>query len=79
MQANTDRLLSLTNQLLDLRKMEHMEIRPVFHPNDLAEIVRKTCARFARVAEDQHIRMDVTLPETPFPVDCSAEMIEKIV
>ena len=79
MQANTDRLLSLTNQLLDLRKMEKMEVKPTFLSNDLGALVRKTCDRFARVAEDQHIRMDVTLPETPFPVDCSAEMIEKIV
>ena len=79
MQANTDRLLSLTNQLLDLRKMEKMEIRPTFLSNDLAALVRKTCDRFARMAEDQHIRLEVTLPETPFPVDCAGEMVEKIV
>ena len=79
MQANTDRLLSLTNQLLDLRKMEKMEVKPTFLSNDLAALVRKTCDRFVHVAEDQHIRMDVTLPETPFPVDCAGEMVEKIV
>ena len=79
MQANTDRLLSLTNQLLDLRKMERMEIKPTFLSNDLGALVRKTCDRFVHVAEDQHIRMDVTLPETPFPVDCAGEMVEKIV
>ena len=79
MQANADRLLSLTNQLLDLRKMEKMEVKPTFLSNDLAALVRKTCDRFARVAEDQHIRMDVSLPESPFPVDCAAEMIDKIV
>ena len=79
MQANAERLLSLTNQLLDLRKMEKMEVKPTFLPNDLAALVRKTCDRFARVAEDQHIRMDIDLPETPFPVDCAGEMIDKIV
>ena len=79
MQANTDRLLSLTNQLLDLRKMEKMEIKPTFLPNDLAALVRKTCDRFARMAEDQHIKMDISLPETPFMVDCAAEMVDKIV
>ena len=30
MQKNTDRLLNLTNQLLDLRKMEKMEVKPTF-------------------------------------------------
>ena len=79
MQKNTDRLLSLTNQLLDLRKMEKMEIKPTFLSNDLAALVRKTCDRFLNMAEDQHIRMDVTLPETPFPVDCAAEMVDKII
>ena len=79
MQANAERLLSLTNQLLDLRKMEKMEVKPTFLPNDLAALLRKTCDRFSRVAEDQHIRMDITLPEAPFPVDCAAEMVEKIV
>ena len=79
MQANADRLLSLTNQLLDLRKMEKMEVKPTFLPNDLVTLVRKTCDRFARMAEDQHIRMDVDLPETPFPVDCAGEMVDKIV
>ena len=78
MQANTDRLLSLTNQLLDLRKMEKMEVKPTFLPNDLTALVRKTCDRFIHVAEDQHIRMDISVPETPFPVDCAAEMVDKI-
>ena len=79
MQKNTDRLLSLTNQLLDLRKMEKMEVKPTFLTNDLGALVRKTCDRFVNMAEDQHIRMDITLPETPFPVDCAAEMVDKIV
>ena len=79
MQANAERLLTLTNQLLDLRKMEKMEVKPTFLPNDLAALVRKTCDRFAAMAKDQHIQLDVTLPETPFMVDCAGEMIEKIV
>ena len=79
MQANAERLLSLTNQLLDLRKMEKMEVKPTFLPNDLAALVRKTCDRFVPVAKDQHIQMDITLPETPYVVDCAGEMVEKII
>ena len=79
MQANAERLLSLTNQLLDLRKMEKMEVKPTFLPNDLAALVRKTCDRFTPVAKDQHIQMDISLPTTPFMVDCAGEMVEKIV
>ena len=79
MQANAERLLNLTNQLLDLRKMEKMEVKPLFLQNDLAALVRKTCDRFVPVAKDQHIQMDISLPETPFLVDCAGEMVEKIV
>jgi Signal transduction histidine kinase len=79
MQKNTDRLLNLTNQLLDLRKMEKMEIKPTFLQNDLAALVRKTCDRFLNMAEDQHIRLVVSLPETPYPIDCAGEMVDKII
>ncbi|MBR0053258.1 MAG: response regulator [Bacteroidales bacterium] len=78
MQANADRLLSLTNQLLDLRKMEKMEVRPVFLSNDLTALVRKVCDRFIPVAKDQHIQLDLNLQEGPQRVDCAAEMVEKI-
>ena len=79
MQANAERLLTLTNQLLDLRKMEKMEIKPTFLKNDLADLVRRICDRFKPVARDQHISLETDLPDTPFQVMCSAEMVEKIV
>ena len=78
MQANADRLLSLINQLLDLRKMEKQEIKPVFVSNDLTALVRKACDRFVPMAKDQHIGLEIRLPETPCPVDCAEEMVEKI-
>ena len=79
MQANAERLLNLTNQLLDLRKMEKMEIRPTFLSNDLAALIRKVCDRFSVVAVDQHINLETQLPDGPFPVECAAEMVEKII
>ena len=78
MQANAERLLNLINQLLDLRKMEKMEIQPVFVSNDLCALVRKTCGRFTAMAKDQHINLETILPDKPFPVECAGEMIEKI-
>ena len=79
MQANAERLLSLTNQLLDLRKMEKMEIRPTFLENDLSALIRQVCDRFTVVARDQHISLETDLPEEPFPVECAGEMVEKII
>ena len=79
MQANADRLLDLTNQLLDLRKMEKLQIRPTFTTTDLPALVRKTCDRFVSIAEDQNIKLETSLPDTPFNIECASEMVEKII
>ena len=78
-QANTDRLLSLTNQLLDLRKMEKNEIRPVFLKEDLAKIVRTSCSHFAQMAGEQNITLNIDLPEAPFEIMCVRDSVEKII
>ncbi len=77
-QANTDRLLTLTNQLLDLRKMEKNEIRPVFVKQDLTEIVRTVCARFEQMASEQKIKIVTDIPEGPFEVMCVRDSVIKI-
>ena len=79
MQANAERLLSLTNRLLDLRKMEKSALRPTFLRNDLVSIVRSTLDRFAPAAADQHITLKADLPHQPLPVICAAELVEKII
>lgn len=78
-QANTDRLLTLTNQLLDLRKMEKNEIKPVFLKEDLAAIVRDVCAPFAENAGEQKITLTMDLPKERFEVMCVRDSVEKIV
>ncbi len=78
-QANTDRLLTLTNQLLDLRKMEQNEIKPVFLKEDLTALVRKSCHYFEQMAADQKITLAEDLPAQPFEVMCARDAVEKIV
>ncbi|MBR5724137.1 MAG: response regulator [Bacteroidales bacterium] len=78
-QANTDRLLNLTNQLLDLRKMEQNGIKPVFLKEDLCKIVRKSCRYFEQMAEEQKISLHEDIPEKPFEVMCARDSVEKIV
>ena len=78
-QANTDRLLTLTNQLLDLRKMEKNEIMPVFLKEDLSSIVRKSCHYFERMALDQKVTLTEDIPDGPFEVMCARDAVEKIV
>ena len=78
-QANADRLLSLTNQLLDLRKMEKNEIKPVFLKCDLAALVRTTCAHFEQMAAEQKTELHVNIEQDPFEIMCVRDSVEKIV
>ena len=77
-QANADRLLTLTNQLLDLRRMEKNQIRPVFIEEDLCEIVRQSCTHFEQMAKEQRINLTMNVPEQPFMVMCVRDSVEKI-
>lgn len=76
--SNTNRLLELTNQLLDIRKMEKNQITVQFFKEDISTIVRKTCEYFAKAAKVQHISYNVNIPDHPVTMMCSAEIVKKI-
>ena len=78
-QTNTDRLLSLTNQLLDMRKMEQNEIKLSCLKEDLCEIARKSTRYFEHMAQDQHITLNTEIPDTPLYLMCAKDSIVTIV
>ena len=77
-QANTARLLDLTNQLLNLRKMEQKELKLNFTEEDFKDIVRKSCEYFTASVQERHIGLNLEMPETPVQVVCARDSIEKI-
>ena len=77
--ANTDRLLSLANQLLDFRKMESKQMKLNFLQEDLCELTRRVCSYFSPAAQAHHIDFAVQIPEGQIPVMCAAASIEKII
>jgi len=77
--SNTDRLLELTNQLLDMRKMEQNQVTVQFLKEDICTVIRKTSDYFAKAAKEQHISYTVSLPHEPVIMMCSADFIKKIV
>ncbi|MBO4916995.1 MAG: response regulator [Bacteroidales bacterium] len=77
-QANTSRLLDLTNQLLDLRKMEQKELKLNFIEEDFKDIVRKSCEYFTASVQERHIEMNLEMPDAPMQVVCARDSIEKI-
>ncbi len=77
-QSNAERLLNLTNQLLDIRKMEKNEVKPTFLHLDLAKLVKDSCKGFKSVFEDQHIVLEKHIPDEPVLADIDPDMVEKI-
>lgn len=76
--ANTDRLLELTNQLLDLRKIEQKELKLIFTEEDIRKIVIQSCDYFTATAKERHIDLNVNTPDSPVFIKCAAESIKKI-
>ncbi|MDO5442130.1 MAG: two-component regulator propeller domain-containing protein [Bacteroidia bacterium] len=76
--SNTDRLLELTNQLLDLRKVEQKELKLIFTKVDLREVVLKACDYFTVTAKERHIQLNVETPDSPVIAMCSADSVKKI-
>ena len=77
-QANTARLLDLTNQLLNLRKMEQKELKLNFTEEDFKDIVRKSCEYFTATVQERHIDLNLEMPDTPVQVVCARDSIDKI-
>ena len=77
-QANTSRLLELTNQLLDLRKMEQKELKLNFTEEDLKAILHKSCDYFTTTVQERHITMNINVPEGPVTAMCAPDSIQKI-
>ena len=78
-QANTDRLLNLTNQLLDMRKMEHNEISLSFVKEDICAIVKKELRLFEQMTVEQHITINSEIPETPIYIMCAKDSVLSII
>ena len=78
-QANTDRLLSLTNQILDMRKMERNEMKLSFIREDLCAIVKKGISLFEQMAQEQHVTMTVNMPDEPLKIMCAKDSILTII
>lgn len=78
-QANTNRILSLTNQLLDMRKMDAKEEKLRYVKKDICEIVRNSCSYFSQAAKDQHITITQTYLVDPIVIPCAEDTVSTIV
>ena len=78
MNRNTERLLTLTNQLLDFRKIEsdHFMVNPTSF--NVTELVRNSCANFQSAAEQKNLHMQFIATDAIF-VQADEESTIKII
>ena len=76
---NTERLLNLTNQLLDFRKTETRGFRLNFTECDVVAVLRETYLRFTSLAKQKGLDFILELPQECFMADVNQEALTKII
>lgn len=79
MKQNTERLLNLTNQLLDFRKTETRGFRLNFIECDVVAVLRETYLRFTSLAKQKGLDFILELPQECFMADVNQEALTKII
>lgn len=78
MNRNTERLLNLTNQLLDFRKTESQGFRLSFIKCNISDLLRETYLRFTPLTKQKGIDFKLNVPETDFYAHVDKEAFTKI-
>ena len=79
MKQNTERLLNLTNQLLDFRKTETQGFRLNFAECNITELLRETYLRFTSLAKQKGLDFKLQLPEGDLLAHVNKEALTKII
>jgi len=78
MHKNADRLVKLTNQLLDFRKVEQRELKLNFVKTDIRQLLQENFDRFKLSAEMQETRYELTMDRQPVYAYVDPEALTKI-
>lgn len=78
MQKNTDRLLELTNQLLDFRKIEATGFRLNLQLTDITELLRERYNSFKLLGDQKNISISLRVPESAVMAHVDNDSMQKI-
>ena len=78
MERNTNRLVELTNQLLDFRKTETDKFSLNFVKTDISELIREAFANFQPAAEEKNLGFRLDLPRLTLQAFVDPEAVRKI-
>ena len=79
MERNGQRLLSLTNQLLDLSKLEAGQLKTEAEPGDIAAFLRTLASSFGSLADSRTIQFIFTQDQPTYWVSFDRDKVEKII
>lgn len=79
MKQNTERLLNLTNQLLDFRKTESRGYRLNFARCNITEVVKETYLRFTSLAKQKELEFTLKVPAEDLYASINREAFIKII
>lgn len=79
MKQNTERLLNLTNQLLDFRKTESQGFCLNFARCNIAEVLKETYLRFTSLAKQKNLEFILRVPEEELYASINREAFTKII
>ncbi len=77
-EKNTNRLIDLTNQLLDFRKAEAGKIDLTFTETNIAELLKELFGNFRPAAEQRSLRYNLELPRMGLYAFVDPEALRKI-
>ena len=77
-ERNTNRLLDLSNQLLDFRKTEQKGFRLNFASTDISLLINEMYMRFNPTAVQRNVKFEINLPSESFHADVDKEALTKI-
>jgi ligand-binding sensor domain-containing protein/signal transduction histidine kinase len=78
MERNTDRLIELTNQLLDFRRIETTGFRLHFELYNISALLQEYYTGFKILADQKNIQFTMRLPESPVMAFVDSDSIQKI-
>lgn len=79
MKKNTNRLIDLTNQLLDFRKAEANKFSLTFTKTDINELLTDTASVFKAAADEKALSYKITVPRITLHAFVDAEAVKKVI
>lgn len=79
MNRNTERLLELTNQLLDFRKIEERQLSLNFTKTNIPQLLTDIWSSFQPTAENKNLHFRIAVPPVPFDAFVDRDAFTKII